>query len=97
VTPLAVLPADEVESTLLPRVGARPLDRDAVDRRVITQIVTRTGGGIDSQAEVGGWPALATNVATWTLPNNPSDDDDGDGYTNAEEWLHELAAALEGP
>jgi hypothetical protein len=31
-----------------------------------------------------------------SLPSNPSGDDDGDGYTNLEEWLHKMAAEVEG-
>jgi hypothetical protein len=31
------------------------------------------------------------------LPSNPTGDDDGDGYKNFEEWLHDLAVALEQP
>jgi len=31
-----------------------------------------------------------------TLPASPNGDDDGDGYTNLEERLHQLAAEVEG-
>ncbi len=93
--PLTVVDRTDLEELLLPIVGARPADRDAVDERVITQITERTGRGIDSQNEVGGWPDLAENTATWTLPDDPSDDPDGDGYTNLEAWLHQLAAQVE--
>ena len=30
------------------------------------------------------------------IPKKPNDDDDGDGYTNLEEWLHRYAAEVEG-
>jgi len=88
VLPLTVVPRSELESLLLPVVGARPADRDEVDNRVISQIIDRTGKGIDSQKQVGGWPDLAENEATWELPSEPSADDNGDGYTNLEEWIH---------
>jgi hypothetical protein len=89
VTPLTVLPADEVEEYVLAHAGARPWDRDAVDARVLADIVARTGGPIDSPAEVGGQPMAHAEQAL-TLPDDPTGDADADGYTNLEEWLHEL-------
>jgi pectate lyase len=44
----------------------------------------------------GGWPVYAQNSRPLTLPANPSADDDSDGYTNLEEWLHQMAAQVEG-
>lgn len=43
---------------LLRRVGAS-LWRDAVDARVVAQVEEQSGGLIDSQDDVGGWPAIA--------------------------------------
>ena len=56
-----------------------------------------TGQIIASQTDVGGWPTLAENTRELTLPAAPNGDDDEDGYTNLEEWLHEQAAAVESP
>ena len=39
---------------------------------------------------------LAANKITLAIPANPHGDDDSDGYTNLEEWLHKLAAEVEG-
>jgi hypothetical protein len=36
------------------------------------------------------------NRRALTLPANPNGDDNGNGYTNVEEWLHAFAAAVEG-
>ena len=94
--PLTVLPASQVEAWVLASAGARPADRDAVDLRIVTEEQTRTGHIITSQNDVGGWPVLAENVRPLTLPANPNGDDNGDGYTNLEEWLHQLAAQVEG-
>ena len=58
------------------------LPRDAVDRRVVEQVRARTGAIIDSQDEVGGWPA---DPAPW--PTAPTDGDlDGmaDAWEQAE-------------
>ena len=89
-------PSAGVEATVLENAGARPADRDRVDKRVIAEVMSRTGKIIDSQEEVGGWPALPMNQRSLQLPPNPNDNDDGDTYTNLEEWLHQLAAAVEG-
>jgi hypothetical protein len=52
------------------------------------EIANGQGQVIDSPSDVGGWPVLAENVRTLTPPDNPHADDDGDGYTNLENWLH---------
>ena len=85
-----------VEDYVLKNVGARPTDRDSVDRRIISEVKTRTGRFIDSPQDVGGWPNLAQNTRVLSLPSNPNGDSDGDGYTNLEEWLHTYAAEVEG-
>ena len=40
-------------------------------------------------------PVDVQHTRALTLPKDPSADDDGDGYTNLEEWLHRLAAQVE--
>jgi hypothetical protein len=85
----------EVESYVLANAGARPADKDAVEGRIIDDVQLATGSIIDSQDEVGGWPFLAQNTRVLTLPADPNNDDDGDGYTNLEEWLHNYAASVE--
>jgi hypothetical protein len=55
--------------------GAGAWPRDAVDARVVESVRTRSGRHIDSQEEVGGWPALAAGV--------PEPDRDGDGMPDA--------------
>jgi len=95
-SPLTVRPSGAVERWVLERAGARPADRDAVDRRLVQEVRSRGGRVIDSQTEAGGWPALAPTTRALALPANPGGDDDGDGYTNLEEWLHRLAAEVEG-
>ena len=87
VDPLTVRPSGEVLDWVLAEAGARPWDRDAVDRRIISDVLNGTGRIIDSQDDVGGWPALGEPHHVLDLPDDPSGDDDGDGYTNLEEWL----------
>jgi len=93
---LEIKPSADVEEWVLANAGARPADRDPVDARVIKSVRDRTGTIPKSQDEVGGWPDLAENRRKLTVPANPSADDDGDGYTNLEEWLHGYAAEVEG-
>ena len=85
---LTAMTASQTQSDVLANAGSRPLDRDAVDNRIISDVVNGTGRLIDSQNDVGGWPVLAQNNRVLVTPSNPNGDDDGDGYTNLEEWLH---------
>lgn len=89
---------------VLRRVGARPADRDSVDKRIIQQVRNRTGGLINCVApngstrcskNAGGWPTMAENRRALTLPANPNTVT-ASGYTNLELWLHQMAAQVEG-
>ncbi len=91
---ITVRPSSGIEADVLAWAGARPLDRDAVDLRVVAQVAGRTGTYIASQNTVGGWPTLAVNTAAFVVPANPHVDA-GAGYTNLEVALQALAAALE--
>ncbi len=51
-------PAAGVEAAVLADAGARPWDRDAVDRRIVEQVRTGTGRVIDDERQVGGYPVL---------------------------------------
>lgn len=93
-TGYTVIASSSLEAFLLPKVGARPLDRDAVDARVIANITARAGGFISNESDVGGYPALAANTRVLTPPASPHADS-GNGYRNLEVWLQGLARALE--
>lgn len=93
--PVSVLPMTasdpaELESWLLDDVGSRPFDRDPNDARVLESVRARTGRIIDRVEEVG-FVRPASTRHELTLPERPSMDDDGDGYTNLEAWLWERA------
>jgi hypothetical protein len=96
VAPLSLSAAADLEATLLTSAGARPAARDAVDIRIVASVENRSGRIIDSPAEVGGYPTPTPGSHTLAIPPDPHGDDDGDGYTNLEEWLHTLAAGVEG-
>jgi hypothetical protein len=96
---LTSLGSANVKAYVLNHAGARPNDRDAVDSRLVDDAINDTGTIKDCVSgcarSAGGYPILAENIQTLSLPNNPHGDFDADGYTNLEEWLHELASNLE--
>jgi hypothetical protein len=92
---ITVRSSSDVEAFVLANAGARPKDRDAVDRRIVNEVTSRTGTVISSQDQVGGWPALSVVTRSLTIPDNPHSPD-GSGYTALERWLQGFAAALEG-
>ncbi len=64
-------PASALEAVVLAGCGAILPKRDSVDRRVVDRIAARRFGLIDSQDDVGGWPALESGRA------RPDSDSDG--------------------
>ncbi len=92
---LTYLSSSKVKDYVFVNAGARPADRDDVDKRVISNMKSNSGKIINSQNEVGGWPNLAQNYRQFIIPQNPNNDDDNNGYTNLEELLHTYAAQVE--
>jgi hypothetical protein len=75
---------DTSTTNVLAGVGASHR-RDAVDLRVLNQVITRTGDLIDSPNDVGGWPQLASGSAPL--------DRDGDGLPDGWEKAYGLNPA----
>lgn len=90
-TPLA---STATEAFVLANAGARPLDRDAVDTRVVASVTARNGAIISSPSAVGGYPTLAQNPRTYTTPTNPNTVQ-ASGYTNLEQDLAIFAYGVE--
>ncbi len=67
---------------VLADAGATFPERDAVDVRVINDVINGTGGIIDDEAEVGGWPELVSTA--------PPTDTDHDGMPDDWELAHYL-------
>jgi hypothetical protein len=89
---------------VLAKAGARPTDRDAVDKRIVSQVKARTGQIINCVASNGttrcaknggGWPSMPQNRRALTLPANPNTVT-ASGYTNLELWLHSMDQSLAG-
>ena len=80
--PIVTQTASEAYTSVLQHGGASLPRRDAVDSRILEDVVNGTGRIIDSQTEVGGWPELHTD--------RPLRDRDGDGMPDAWERSHGL-------
>ncbi|MEM7511105.1 MAG: malectin domain-containing carbohydrate-binding protein, partial [Bacteroidota bacterium] len=85
---------------VLENAGSRPAKRMYLDQKIIDEYKSGKGKIIDCVTgcsnNAGGEPKMAQNKVTHNLPSNMNGDDDGDGYTNLEEWLHQKAAQVEG-
>jgi len=92
--PLTIESSTTVETSVLAHAGARPTDRDAVDKKIIADVMNGTGNIIVSQDNVGGWPVLAENYIIATPPTDPWTILTS-GYNRLEEWLHVLANTVE--
>lgn len=81
------MPAAQVKEAVLAHAGARPLQRDSVDARIVADVRTGSGKVIDSQEEVGGYPAPQPAVHR-PLSVPPAD---------VAGWLRRLADELTAP
>lgn len=53
------IPAAEVQDAVIANAGARPWDRDDIDRRILADTIEGRGEVIDSEQDVGGYPKHA--------------------------------------
>ncbi len=90
----------ETGAKVLARAGAGPV-RDAVDERIVAGVRTRSLRIIDSQSQVGGWPALEAGTPwidgdddgmpdDWERANglDPADAGDGPADRNGDGWTN---------
>jgi hypothetical protein len=93
-----------VYNRVLDFAGARPTDRDSVDKRVVASVRSRTGqiincvspdGTTRCSKNAGGWPAYPQNHRALALPANQAAIA-SNGYSNLENWLNSLDQALAG-
>ncbi len=54
-----LIAAADVQDAVLANAGARPWDRDDVDRRILANVVEGRGAIIDNESQVGGYPVVA--------------------------------------
>ena len=67
-----LMASPQVQDTVIETAGARPWDRDLVDRRIVADVIEGRGEIIDSQSQVGGYPQYketrkAFVAADWDL------------------------------
>ena len=98
---VTVLPAGIVESRVLATAGARPAERfsgrgDPIDERLVAEVKNRGGQLIDSPQQVDGYPAIAPFRRPLALPADPHGDENGNGWSNIEEFLEAMAKEVEG-
>jgi pectate lyase len=95
---------NEVYTRVLAYAGARPKDRDSVDKRIVASVKARSGAIINCVAangttrcnrNAGSYPWIAQNRRTLALPSNQSRVA-SNGYTNLENWLHGLDQTIAG-
>jgi len=93
-----------VYNRVLSFAGARPTDRDSVDRRIVSSVRNRNGQVINCVSpngttrcakNAGGWPTMAQNRRTLSLPANQASVA-SNGYSNLENWLNSMDQALAG-
>ncbi len=90
-----ILSTQLTEDHVLNQAGARPVDRDAVDARIVNEVKTGTGDWMDQTEVNSAYPNLAVNNRSFSI-SNANGDDDGDGYTNVEELLYQMKLEVEG-
>jgi hypothetical protein len=93
-----------VYNRVLSFAGARPTDRDSVDKRIVASVRNRNGqiincvspnGTTRCNKNAGGWPTLAQNRRTLTLPSNQASIA-SNGYSNLENWLNSMDQSMDG-
>jgi hypothetical protein len=60
-----VLASVDVQDHVTHNVGARPWDRDAVDARIVANVIEGRGAIISSERDVGGYPAYPETRQTF--------------------------------
>jgi pectate lyase len=106
---VTMISADKAYQTVLDSAGAWP--RDAMNTRTVAEVRAGTGQfGKQDDAKLTTGPAAPPDadldgmpdcweIAMGLNPNDSSDshgDKDGDGYTNIEEYINDLALVMEG-
>jgi len=96
---------NEVYNRVLAYAGARPKDRDSVDKRIVAQVKARSGVIINCVADdgssrcrnrhAGSYPWISQNRRTLSLPSSQNKVT-SNGYSNLENWLHSMDQSIAG-
>lgn len=96
------IPSSLVQESVLASSGARSGERDGimdngvgdpVDERLVSEARSGTGSLKSRPPDM---PTIRPTRRPFDVPPHPHGDNDGDGYTNIEEVLHQMAVAVEG-
>jgi len=74
--------ATDAYNSVLADVGATVPARDSVDTTIISNVKSNKGKQIDTQSQVGGWPAIKTATA----PTDTDGDGIPDAYETSKGW-----------
>lgn len=91
-----LVPADSLYPGILDLVGSHPVERNPIDARIIDGIRDGTTRLIDSERDVGGWPAMEERSARSALPLEDSRIDDADSLLVVTKWLCEASLQVSG-
>lgn len=90
-------PPQAAKEQVLNLAGARPWERDGLEKRIVFDVVNGTGKIKDCiegcTSAAGPWPAYTSQKRALKLPDRPLADDDANGYTNLEDFLVTLERA----
>ena len=91
------IPVEQVQEHVLRYAGARSVDpfQDPTDTKVIENVRRGTGSILTTDSYEEDIASIPSTSHTLNLPDDPDGDSDNDGYTNLEEWLHELSLVVE--
>ena len=92
---ITVLPHHRVAQLLRSNAGARPAERDMVDRAALIPLCGMTRHIIDKPEDIGILPLMPASQKPFIIPDRPHYDDDGDGYSWVEDLLNQMACQVE--
>ncbi|MBK3519746.1 pectate lyase [Carboxylicivirga marina] len=84
---ISVINAAILKDYLIKNCGAHSRTRDDIDNRIVNDVLKQTGKRIALPSEVGGW-IYESGERKLNIPADLHADDDGNGFTNIEEWIH---------
>jgi hypothetical protein len=82
---IKIIDTKSLKAYLLKNCGAQSSSRGKID--TVNDVINQTGQRIRLPSDVGGWEN-ESNARRLIIPEDPHTDEDGNGFTNVEEWLH---------
>ena len=92
---ITVLPHHRVAQLLSSNGGARPAERDMVDKAALNPLCGLSRHIIDKPEDIGILPSIPVSQRPFIIPDRPHYDDDGDGYSRVEGLLNQMACQVE--